>query len=147
MGKSAALFLVLFFLTAFCLTTPLPAKAAHRTIVVPDDHSTIAAAIGTALDGDTIFVKIGNYEGPKNQTLFINKTISLIGEDPEGTTINLHPPLVPMNIFTYEYMGYLDAIKIDANWVKLSGFTITSDGGDLYATGNGTQIIGNVYEF
>lgn len=59
--------------------------------------------------------------------MLINKTISLIGEDPHSTTINLHPPLVPMNIFTYQYMGYLDAIRIEADWVKLSGFKIYSD--------------------
>ena len=147
MSKSIALLLVLVFLSASCLVMPQSVKASSKTIVVPDDYPTIASAAGNALDGDTVFVKTGHYEGPQNQTLFINKTISLIGEDPEGTIINLHPPLVPMNIFTYEYMGYLSAIKIDADWVKLSGFTITSDGGDLSATGNGIQIIGNDMSF
>jgi hypothetical protein len=147
MSKSVALLFVLVFLTASCGITFLPVQAEPREIVVPDDYSTIAAAIGNAVDGDTVFVKKGIYEGPQNQTLFINKTISLVGEDPESTTINLHPPLVPMNIFTYEYMGYLDAIKINADWVKLSGFTIISDGGVLSATGNGIQIIGNYMSF
>jgi hypothetical protein len=147
MRKSAAFVLVLVFLTASCIILPLPVNAGSKTLVVPDDYSTIATAIGDAIDGDIVFVKKGIYEGPQNQTLFINKTISLIGEDPESTTITLHPPLVPMNIFTLEYMGYLDAIKIDADRVKLSGFTITSDGGALSATGSGTQIIGNDMSF
>lgn len=138
---------VLVSLTASCFIVPLPVKAGSRTFVVPDDYPTIAAAIGNATDGNTIFVKNGIYEGIQNQTLSINKTISLIGEDPKSTIIKLHPPLVPMSIFTFEYMGYLAAIRIDANWVKLSGFTITSDGGDLSAIGNGTQMISNIMNF
>jgi nitrous oxidase accessory protein NosD len=124
-----------------------PAKATPKTIVVPDDYATISLAIENALEGDTVFVKKGVYQGSQNQTLHINKTISLTGEDAKNTVINLHPPLVPMNIFTYEYMGYLDAIRISANGIKLSGFTIISDGGSLSATGNGTQIIGNNMNF
>ena len=147
MSKSIALLFVLVFLTAACIIITTPVNANSRTIVVPDDYSTISSAIGNATDGDTILVRKGSYESTKNQTLFIKKTISLIGEDAKSTIINLHPPLVPMNIFTYEYMGYLNSIRIDANWVKLSGFTITSDGGDLSATGNGTQIIGNDMSF
>jgi len=116
-------------------------------IIVPDDYPTIVAAIANAVAGDTVFVKKGIYEGPKNQTLLINKTISFIGEDPQSTIMNLHPPLVQMNIFTYQYMGYLDAIKIEADWVRLSGFRITSDGVDLSAVGNGTQIIDNDMNF
>jgi nitrous oxidase accessory protein NosD len=147
MSKTATLLIVLtLFMVSFTFT-PMPVNAAPRTVVVPDDCPTISLAIENASDGDIVFVKKGIYEGLQNQTLFIKKTISLIGEDAESTMINLHPPLVPMNIFTYEYMGYLDAISIEANWVKLSGFTITSDGGDLSATGNGTQIIGNDMNF
>jgi hypothetical protein len=147
MRKGLALVLVLVFLIGSSIIVHLTVKAASRTIIVPDDYPTITAAIANAVVGDTIFAKKGIYEGPQNQTLFINKTISLIGEDPQTTTINLHPPLVQMNIFTYQYMGYLDAIRIDADWVKLSGFTITSDGGDLSAVGNGTQIIDNNLSF
>ncbi len=142
MSKNVALLLVLILAAPGGLSA-LRVTAGSRIIMVPDDYPTIAAGIGNAFDGDTIFVKTGRYEGSRNQTLFINKTISLLGEDPKSTTIYLHPPLVPMNIFTYEYMGYLNAIKIDADWVKISGFTITSDGGNLVATGNGIEIIGN----
>jgi hypothetical protein len=146
MRQNTVLLLVLLFLTAsFLITFPVHAKS--KTIVVPDDYPTIVEAIDNAADRDTVFVKKGIYEGAQNQTLFINKTISLIGEDAASTTINLHPPLVPMSIFTYQYMGYLDAIRIDANEVKLSGFTISSDGGDLSAAGNGNQIIGNNLSF
>jgi len=144
MSKSVALLLVLVFLTASCVTMSLPVNAGSKTIVVPDDYPTIQEAINGANEGDTIFIKKGTYEYPKNQTLVINKTIALIGEDANTTRINLHPPLIQMNIFTFTYMGYSDAIKLEANDIKLSGFTIQSDGGSISASGNGAQITGNI---
>jgi hypothetical protein len=119
-------------------------KASPKTIVVPDDYPSIASAIGNATDGDTIFIKNGTYEGPVNQTLIISKTLSLIGESTKDTRIKLHPPLVPMRLFTLEYMGYLDALKIEADAVKLANLTVTSDGGGISIIGNATEIIGNI---
>jgi len=55
-----------------------------RTITVPDDYSTIQSAIDAANDGDKVFVKSGYYP----ETLVINKSISLIGEDREQTVID-----------------------------------------------------------
>jgi parallel beta-helix repeat protein len=130
MNKGVVLLLVLL-LTASSLTVLKPVRAESRKIVVPDDYSTIVEAIDKAADGDTVLVKKGIYEGAQNQTMFINKTISLMGEDAASTTINLHPPLVPMYIFTYEYMGYLNSISIDAQGVKISDFTINTPGGNI----------------
>ena len=114
-----------------------------KTIVVPDDYSTIQDAINAVNEGDIIFIKKGTYEYPKNQTLVINKTLSLIGEDANHTVINLHPPWIEAWFFTYP--SYYDSpIKITANNVKISGFTITSDGSAVFVTGNRTQIIGNI---
>ena len=144
MGKSAALLLVLFFLTASCIITFLPVQAGSRTIVVPDDYPTIEAAIENATDGDTIFIKKGTYEGPVNQTLIISKTLSLVGENTKDTRIKLHSPLVPMRLFTLEYMGYLEAIKVEASSFKLANLTVTGDGGGISVTGDATEIIGNV---
>jgi nitrous oxidase accessory protein len=139
-----ALKLILMFLFSAVATTQFLKPAKAETITVPDDYSTIQDAINAANDGDTIFVKKGNYEGPINQTLVIDKSISLVGEDANNTKMSLHPPLVPMNIFTYTYMGYSEPIRIAASDVKLSGFTITTVGGGISAIGNGTQIIGNI---
>jgi hypothetical protein len=144
MDKSAALLLVLVFLTASCIIKPLPAKAESRTIVVPDDYPTIEAAIENATDGNTIFIKKGTYEGLVNQTLIISKTLSLVGESTKDTRIKLHSPLVPMRLFTLEYMGYLDALKIEADAVKLANLTVTSDGGGISIIGNATEITGNI---
>ena len=82
-----------------------PVKAA--TITVPDDYSTIQAAINAANSGDTVFVKAGTY----NEQVFINKSISLIGEN-RGTTIINEPSEVG------------DVVIIQANGVLISNFTI-----------------------
>jgi nitrous oxidase accessory protein NosD len=164
MRKSAALLLILVLLTASCIVAPLPVKAGSKTIVVPDDYSTIAAAVGNASDGDTVFVKKGTYE---EKTLEINKTISLLGESAEFTKINLNPPLyvsyppnLPPELTMLETSySFGPSIKVNANDFRLEGFTINTPnivnfsinnpsikdvpGGDISVTGNRTQILGN----
>ncbi|MFA5571918.1 MAG: hypothetical protein GX799_05260 [Crenarchaeota archaeon] len=151
MSKHIPLVLVPFLLMA-SMAFFVPVNAENRTLVVPDQYASIQDAINSADDGDTIFFKIGIYEAPLNQTLVINKAISLIGEDPEKTIINLHPPLVPMSVFTYSFMGYLDALNIRANNVNLSCLTIRSDrastllgnGGAISVSGDNTRITDNI---
>ena len=142
MGKTLALAIVLVFLTATTIVIPLPVKAESKTITVPDDSPTIQEAINAAQEGDTIYVKKGHYEGSFNQTLEINKAINLYGEDRSATILSLSPPLVPMNIFTYEYMGYLASIQINSNNVKISGLTINTPGGTVLGKGDRIQILG-----
>jgi nitrous oxidase accessory protein len=142
MGKGVAFLLVLFFLTASCLIAPLPANAEPKTLVVPDDYPAISSAIGNATAGDTIFVKKGTYEGPINQTLAINKSISFIGEDTNNTILNLHPSYTEWWILTQPYTSSSDAIVINANDVRLLNLTL-SFMGDIRANGDRVQIIGN----
>ena len=81
-------------------------EAEPKTIVVPDDYATITAAIDSASEGDTIFVKEGTY----NENLEINKTLSLLGEDKETTIID---------------GGKVGTVvNITQNSVKITGFTI-----------------------
>ena len=87
-----ALLLLLVSLTASCILKFQLGKADSKTITVPDDYSTITDAISNAEEGDTIFVKKGNYDGPLNQTLVIDKSISLVAEDVNSTKMSLHPP-------------------------------------------------------
>jgi nitrous oxidase accessory protein len=141
MSKSIFLLLVMVFWAASCFAVSVPVKAEARIIVVPDDYPEIEAAIANANNGDTIFVKEGTYEGSLNQTLVINKAITIFGEDKNTTTINLSPPLVQKNIFAYYYMSYLSAIQINSDKVKIAGLTINTPGGGISATGDGTQII------
>jgi parallel beta-helix repeat protein len=140
MKKTAVLALILIFLTALCMTAVKPAKAQLTTIIVPNDYPTISAAIGNATDGDTIIVENGTYTG---QTLEINKSLTIISEYVNGAQISLHPPQIPENLFGETIMVYTNPIAIEANNVNLSGFTITSDGGDISANGNQIQLINN----
>lgn len=145
MRKSVALLLVLV-LTASSIASVLPVKAEARTIVVPDDYATIPSAIQGASDGDTIFVKRGIYQEP---TLEINKSLSIIGEDVYNTTLNLNPPLVEAFILRNWLWIPVAAITINADNVKLQGFTINIPranygfGGGLHATGDRMEVIAN----
>jgi parallel beta-helix repeat protein len=76
--------LIFISLIASSIVAIQPTNATSRTIVVPDDYPTINAAIGNAVDGDTIFVRRGTY----NEVLVIDKALSLKGEDKETTVIN-----------------------------------------------------------
>lgn len=134
---------IILTLALVCSLAVFPVKAQGTTIIVPDNYPNISSAINAAENGDTIFVRSGSYEGPINETLAINKTISLVGENKETTKIHLNPPLIPMNIFTYSYMGYTDAISITADNVKITGLTIETLGGNIVINASKTAIFGN----
>ncbi len=53
-------------------------------LTIPDDFPTITQAIQNATDGDIIFIKQGIY----NETIVIDKAITLKGEDTNKTIIN-----------------------------------------------------------
>ncbi|MCW4018566.1 MAG: hypothetical protein NWF00_07825 [Candidatus Bathyarchaeota archaeon] len=140
LSVSIFLFLVLaFFLVA------QPVKASPKTIVVPDDYPTINAAIDNAIDGDTILVKKGVHDGPYNQTLTINKTLSILGEDAENTVLRLHP-LWYEAIILGQHCGwtYAASAQITADHVVISGFTVESDGGIFWVQGASAQVTGNI---
>ena len=84
-------------------------KAQPKTVVVPDDFSSIQEAIDTASDGDTVYVKTGAY----HENVRINKSISLIGENVDSTVIDGNPP-----------EGYRIPITIESDNVSVSGFKI-----------------------
>jgi nitrous oxidase accessory protein NosD len=147
MSKAIALTLVLISLTALCIITVQSIKAKPRTIIIPDDYPTITAAIGNATDGDIVFMRSGTYEGPINQTLMINKTLSLIGEGAELTIINLHPQYHQVTYEDWGMNGYYvanytswdNSIIIYADNTTISGITISSSG-DASIVGDRTQI-------
>ncbi len=56
-----------------------PSRESPSTIVVPDDYSTIQAAINAANPGDLITVRNGIYP----EGIIVNKTVSLSGENKE----------------------------------------------------------------
>jgi parallel beta-helix repeat protein len=145
-GKRNALVLLqILVLLVVCIPKISVAKAESRTIVVPDDYQTIAAALGNATDGDIVVVKKGTYDEPINQTLVINKTISLIGEDPETTTLNMYPAWIFKGFENaiFPKYGYANSIAILADGVEISGFTINGQGA-LNTSGHNTKISNNI---
>ncbi|MCW4022218.1 MAG: hypothetical protein NWF02_03525 [Candidatus Bathyarchaeota archaeon] len=137
----------LLFVLCFALTV-FPediVEAQPNTIVVPDDYSSIFDAVGNASEGDTIFVKNGKYECPMNQSLVIDKSISLVGENVDNTELVLYPAVVPLIIFTQTFWVFDTPLFIQADNVSLSCLTISSRGTKpISATGTGLQIQDNV---
>ena len=121
-------------------------KAQSKTIVVPDDYSTITSAINNAAAGDSILVRKGTYEGPINNTIFIKKSLSIIGESAANTVINLHPAYNSSWILTAEFFTYTDAIQINADNCTLMNlkFSIGNPGGYITALGNRALIANNI---
>ncbi len=150
MTRIAGIALVFLFLTSSGSALPFVVRAASRTIIVPENYRNITDAVSHALDGDTILVKSGTYF---EKQLVINRTLSLVGENPRTTMMIFDPPVGPRGPLSTFGIDY--PIKIVANNVTISGFTITANGerpvllgigGDLIATGSGTRIIDNIFE-
>ncbi len=113
MKRTLALLVILLSLTASCLIATRLASAEAKTIVVPDDYPTIAAAIGNASQGDTVFVKKGTY----NEKLVIDKALKLQGEDKANTIIQ--------GVKIKNDSGIVVQIRHDN--VDFSGFTVLTD--------------------
>jgi hypothetical protein len=124
LSKTFALCLTIIFLTSLLTLPATTVKAVSpRTITVPDDYPTIQAAIDNASAGDTVFVKDGTYNFTKENSvlakdyatgIFINKSISLIGEDRDKTLLSME-----------NYQGADASVLVWSDNVTISGFTIT----------------------
>ncbi|MEM2129961.1 MAG: NosD domain-containing protein [Candidatus Bathyarchaeia archaeon] len=108
MKKTFVLLLVFVFLIAFCIYIPGLLKNNRRPIIVPNDYSTIQAAINAASEGDTIFVKSGTY----HECILIDKSLFLVGENSKTTII----------IGDWRLNGTV--VLIHQNNVSITGFTI-----------------------
>ncbi|MCK4614248.1 MAG: right-handed parallel beta-helix repeat-containing protein, partial [Thermoplasmata archaeon] len=75
------------------------------------NYTSIQEAIDAAEDGDTIRVWEGTYE----ENVVVNKRVSLIGNGSADTTI--------------DGGGSGNVVRIEADWVNISGFTVTGSGG------------------
>jgi len=84
-----------------------PIESNPGTITVPNDYPTIQEAINAASEGDIINVKPGTYY----ENVVLNKTLSLVGENPETTIID----------------GEVDTcVRVTANSTNITGFTMQS---------------------
>jgi parallel beta-helix repeat protein len=73
-------------------------------------YTSVQDAINASKDGDTLFV----YQGTYNENIVVNKTINLIGENMDLTTIN--------------GSDTGDVVIVSADFVNISGFTIKCGG-------------------
>ena len=75
----------------------------------PGNHTTIQSAVDSASPGDTVFVFNGTYY----EHVLINKSVSLTGESRDATVI--------------DGGGNGSTVTITADWVNVSGFTLTQN--------------------
>ena len=121
-SKTLALLIILFFLTSLVLLPHETVKAQTKTLIVPDQYSTIQDAINNASAGDTVYVKTGIYNITTeffDSQLFVNKSISLVGENIKNTII----------LTTEDYnvvRGWDFGVEISGG-ASISGFTIVGN--------------------
>ncbi len=145
-AKAFALLLASLFLISLLMQQPAPASASTlRTIIVPDDFSSIKEAVDNAQAGDTVLVKPGTYYIPNYGRridlgmiivyfgLTIDKPISFIGEN---CTLIWAPTVdpEPSNL----------AISIESDNVLISGFTIISKYRAINLSGKNITLTNNV---
>ena len=122
----------------YCIGTP---SAMNNTssvtppagsIVVPDDYATIQEAIDNAPVGGTVFVRTGMYYAPfSGYPITINKSLSLTGEDSQNTMI--------VGIFPINSPSACPVIKVVAEYVTVSGFTIKSGSAGVEISGKSSR--------
>ena len=79
-----------FGLTFFSLLI-LASTALTSTIIVPDDYSTIQAAINAATYGDMVYVRAGTYSPSTNGEVFpinMRNGVSLVGEGADSCVLD-----------------------------------------------------------
>lgn len=116
--KSILLMIILVFGLTIIIDLPfeIAPSASASTIYVggsgSGNFSEIQSAIDNASEGDTVYVYAGIY----SESIEVTKTISLVGEDMDTTII--------------DGGGIGDVVDLNwADWVNVSGFTITNSSG------------------
>lgn len=113
-SKQVATFVALIFILVTLLCAIIIQRgSASKTVVVPDDYSSISAAVDHASSGDTVLVRNGVY----HENLLINKSLTVMGEDSENTIV------IGTGGVT---RGQSTVFTLAADHVKISGFTIES---------------------
>ena len=101
--------------------------ASPKTISVPQDYQTIQEAINWASAGDTILVAAGTY----HENVVVHKTVSIIGENRSTTIIDGGGSETE------------PVVRIEANNVSLSGFTIQDGYQGIMVVSSGNSLINN----
>jgi parallel beta-helix repeat protein len=100
-----------------------PLGASPKTIWVDDDFAddppnhkwnSVQEGVDDANNGDTVYVFNGTY----HENVVVDKTVNLKGEDRRSTII--------------DGSGAKDVVYVSADWVNVTGFTVTRSGGANY---------------
>ena len=119
------------------------------TVSVPDDYSTIQAAINAAHPKETIRVRNGVYY----EHLVVNRTVSLIGENPintildgsgNGTVISVKADNTTIENFSVKNSGGYETIRLEVNNCEIKNNNITAGLYGLYVLfSSNNRISGN----
>ena len=138
--KSLALVLISLCLISLVELAHATATIQTKVLAIPSQYSSIHDAIRNACDGEIILVKAGTYqESPINTT----KSLSIIGEGSQRTILNIICPVFHGDVYGHNVTSFGRAIEINANDFTFSGFTIQTNGGDIYFQGNNSAITNN----
>ena len=147
LGKSVALAIILIFLTSLVALPLSTVKAQSNSIIVPDNYRSIQSAIDSASAGKIVYVRNGIY----NESIRVEKPLSIIGEDPQNTIIigTIHPPTPAISIsadcsisgFTIKNAdeGIIvsrDSHAVSPLYCKISNNILTKNGDGLIVEGN-----------
>ena len=104
----------MFFCVILALLVAGAKEASGKTLYVDDDggmdFTRIQDAVNASVDGDSIRVFAGTY----HENVVVRKSVSLAGNGSANTTI--------------DGGGEGDVVRIEADWVNISGFLITGGG-------------------
>ena len=91
----------------------------------PGNYTSIQAAIDNASSGNIVYI----YNGTYFENIMINKTIEIIGESRDSTII--------------DGGGANEVVNVSANWVNITGFTITNGSCGVYIYSSSNNNITN----
>ncbi len=123
-------------------------------LIVPDDYPMIQEAIDNVEVGETIFVRHGTY----NESIVVNKTLSLVGENASSTVIsgigNKHTVTlsgaanVTFKGFTVTHAShgtYIGISLVSTEYTRIQDCIVANNGAGIKQDGGGhTEMTGNV---
>jgi len=115
-GKNTKLLLSCTAFLFLCMLACVVGVASARTIYVPDDYAKIQWAVDSASDGDTIIVRDGTYY----ENVLVNKMLTIRSENGSANCI-------------VDGGGGGTVITLNADGIKIEGFTVRNSGSLLYA--------------
>jgi len=127
-GNTKHLHLVFSVCVAFVLFSAFASVASARTIYVPDDYENIQWAVDNASAGDTIIVRDGIYY----ESITVSKHLTIKSENGSDNCIVNGGGSLWSDVFTLE-----------ADRIRIEGFTITGGRLGIYIHSSNNKIINN----